>query len=122
MTAHSARVWRCWAIISRLWQMMQRPLTICWSRSRGKGLAACADRMGGPALPPIRSFQLQPQPRVTPRISAARAREKRLRHIDPDGVDHVPAVALRIARLAARLHTAERVGGPRHDGVRAGGC
>src|SRR3984893_5769358 len=118
MTAHSARVCRCWAIICRLWHIMHPPVTICRSRSRGNGLSACAERLGGPTLPPV--LPLQPQPRVTPRTSAARTREKRLCHIDTDGVDHVPAVALWIARLGARLHAAERVARPCHDGVRAG--
>src|SRR6266849_3396128 len=101
--------------------MMHRPVTICWSRSRGSGFASCAERAGGPTRPPVLDVQLHPQPSATPRTSAATDRAKPLGHIDPNGVDHVPAIALGIALFAAWLHPAERIRGARHDDVRARG-
>src|SRR5688572_5797965 len=45
-----------------------------------------------------------------------------LRHIDLDGVDHVPAIPEPVEGSAGRLHAAEAVGGACHDrvGARAG--
>ena len=65
--------------------------------------------------------------RLAGREPGAEARHERrheatpaLRDIHPDGVDHVPAISLRVAGAAGRLVTAERVARPSHERVRAG--
>src|SRR5712692_1251188 len=50
--------------------MMHRPVTICWSRSRGSGFASCADTPGGPTREPMPPDQLHPQPSAIPTTSA----------------------------------------------------
>src|SRR3990172_6344664 len=106
MTSHPARSWRCWATISRLWQMMQRPDTSSRFFPGGSGLFWAADRSAA-------------QPSRTPTASAPPSSAAVLRHIDPYGVDHVPAIALRIRRAARRLHAAQRVRRAGHQGLRA---
>src|SRR5262245_57812731 len=103
MVSHVERSSRCWARISGAWQMMQLPRTSSMCRPGGSGplwaLASAA---------------------ATPPTASAAARERTLRHIDADGVDDVPAVALRVRRAARRLVAAERVTRTGHQRVTAG--
>src|SRR5262245_40992358 len=100
MVSHVVRSSRCWARISGAWQMMQLPRTSSMWRPGGSGPLWALARAAATAATP-----------------SAAVRERTLRHIDADGVDDVPAVALRVRRAARRLVAAERVARPRHQGV-----
>src|SRR5688572_21209813 len=98
--------WRCCTAISTLWQITQRLTTRIHPSVCGMGSWAIAARPAAPAA-------------TAPAKIARAAATLRLRNVDFDRVDHVPAIAERVVCPRNGLDAAETVGGARHQRVAA---
>src|SRR5687767_6034699 len=98
--------WRCCTAISTLWQITQRLTTRIHPSVCGMGSCAIAARPAAPAA-------------TAPAKIARAAATLRLRNVDFDRVDHVPAIAERVEGAGGGLDAPETVGRARHHGVAA---
>src|SRR5688572_33441588 len=96
---------RCCTAISTLWQITQRLTPSTHPSVCGIGCCALAARPRAPA--------------ATAPAKITRAARRRLRNVDFDRMDDVPAVTERVEGASGGLDAAEAVGGARHHRVAA---